>query len=226
MNSVQKANKYLVLTAILFLQYGALAQYKDFETWLDLGLNKKMSDKLSIGFEESIRLNQNSGSLNNLNSTLGIDYEITDFLEIGLAFRLTLKNRPNGYYFKHRGSIDLSFKKEINQYKITYRNRTQLEKDYYINNQEDLYPQMVNRNRLKLSYNIRGKRTDPYIAIESFHLLNQPNFYQLEAGRIYFGLSRKFPYELKFNLSFIYEKTWKKTVENVCILNVAIEKSF
>lgn len=216
-----------ILTMSLFIWHlTCFSQTRDFESWIDFGIGKKLNDKLSLGFEESLRLNQNACHINSLNSDLVLEYKINQSFEVGGGYRISMKNQPNGYFAKHRGNIDVTYKNEINQFKISFRNRTQVEKDYYIENQKDIYPQFENRNRIKLFYNIRGLRTDPFLALELFHQISSHNFYKINAYRIYSGVGRRFPGDLKLNLAFIYERAKKKIIENTYILNISIAKEF
>lgn len=218
--------RWLFILALLIEHFPGLSQTKDFESWTDLAINKKLSDKLTVGIEESIRLHQNAGSINSFNSDLTLEYKINQSIELGGGYRISMKNQPNGYFAKHRGNIDVTYKNEINQFKISFRNRTQVEKDYYIENKKDIYPQFENRNRIKLFYNIRGLRTDPFLALELFHQISSHNFYKINAYRIYVGIGREFPGDLKLNLAFIYERAKKKIIENTYILNISIAKEF
>jgi len=216
-----------ILTMSLFIwHFTCFSQTQDFESWIDFGIGKKLNDKLSVGFEESLRLNQNLGHINSLNSDLVLEYKINQSFEVGGGYRISMKNQPNGYFPKHRVNLDISYKYEISQLKISFRNRTQFEKNSYIENQKDLLPRYENRNRLKLFYNIRGLRTDPFLAFELFHQLSSQDFYRINAYRIYSGISREFPYELKMNLSFIYERTKKSIIENAFIFNISVKKEF
>lgn len=217
-------NKYSLSLIIICLPHLVFSQFNDFENWIDIGLKKELSKSLSLFFEESIRLNQNYGNLKSLNSDFGATYEINKIFEITACYRLSLKNRPGGYFFKHRGNVDLDFQKNFNHLKISYRNRTQFEKDSYVNDQNDLYISGENRNRLKFSYNLRGIKTDPYLALESFHQISPENLYRITTKRIYFGFGRKFTEDLKINLSFIYENMIKQQIENVFIIHIALKK--
>jgi len=223
---MQEINKYLLVLILCLIQFVGFSQFNDIESWTDIGLKRKISNKLSVDFEESIRLNQNSGSIKSFNTDLGVDYKLSKIIELSTTYRLSMRKKPNGYFLKHRANIDIKLSQSFNQFKITFRNRTQVEKDNYINEQTDLYAKSENRNRLKVSYNIRGVKTDPFFAIELFHQLNRWNFYKTTETRYQLGVGRKLPNNIKLNLGVIYKRAEQQTIENTLIFNVALKKSF
>jgi hypothetical protein len=173
-----KLRTYHLVVLLVLIHFSVFSQISDFESWTDIGLRKKINEKLSLDLEESIRMNYNPGTIKSFNTDIGAEYELNESIEIKATYRLSMRKRPNGYFSKHRGAFDVTAKNSFNQLKISLRNRTQIEKDSYINEQLDLYPKYENRNRLKLLYNIRGVKTDPFFAIEVFHSLSRWEFLQ------------------------------------------------
>lgn len=217
--------RFFLLSLVSLIQFMLLSQTDDFETWTDIGLRKKINKNLSLNFEESIRLFQNSGNVKSFNTDIGFEYNLNKTIEMKFTYRLTFRKRVNGYFLKNRGNTDIILKKTYNQVKVSFRNRIQLEKDGYINEQSDLYPSLENRNRLKILYNIRGIKNDPFISMEIFHYLNRWRFYDVFETRCQAGFARAMPNNIKLSMGVIYKRERNRTVENILIFNLALRKS-
>lgn len=214
--------KRILFYIFLLLTYYGFSQENDMATWVSAGISKEIADDFDISLEQGIRLSDNSSAINSINTDLGLSYSLAKHFDLKLGYRFSNKSKDNGYFAKHRWNIDGSFDTKISRFKFEYRNRFQIEKDTYINEQTDLYPTYENRNKLKIEYNIRGCVTDPYTSVETYHILNAATPYSITNYRYSLGVTTKLKYDIKLDIAFLYNRSLSETIENAFIFNLGV----
>lgn len=218
--------KVAYILVLLFYFISAHAQTDDFGIWYELSFEKKLTDKLTVGLEESLRTFNNASEFKSFNNDLGFKYTLSDFFSVNLGYRYSINKYENGYFGKHRVYVTFNAEKEINDFKFSYKNKFQINKSSYINEMSDLYPSYNDRNYLKIAYNIRGVKTDPYISAETFHNIQTPSFYSITETRYVVGVTRDLKFKSKINLSFIYITEYDKITDHSYIVSISFEKKF
>ena len=142
---------------------------RDFESWNGIILKKSFLDKkLDLQLAQQFRLNNNSSRLNNYFTEFGADYEFIKGFKVGLGYRFIRNNRKSGYNNEHRFNADVSYKHKIERitlgYRFRYQNRNDIGAAKDDENQISKY-----RLRLKLDYNIKNWKFDPYFTTEVFY---------------------------------------------------------
>ncbi len=162
----------------------------------NLELSKKITDKLSLGWEGEYRSRNNFRSTDRFENTIDVGYKLFDFLKVGAAYSLinydSPKNKYSDWEIRHRWSAYMTASYEIARFKFSLREKYQQtyrvgvpatetdstyntvteEWDYYT--EERANPKKVLRSRLAVSYNIRKCKFEPYASLELSHLIDAP----------------------------------------------------
>jgi len=141
----------------------------DFEAWAGITVQKSFLDKkLDLSLTQEFRFDDNSSHLDNYFTQLGGRYEIIDGLKIGGAYRFIRNNRNSGYRNEHRFNADVSYKHQVNQFTLNYRFRYTNHNLIGVTRSEGDYATHKYRLRIKVKYNIKNWKLDPYLSIEGF----------------------------------------------------------
>jgi len=129
---------YLLLIILLPFCAQAQEQYlaADLESWISVGIKKKLSDHVDVSLSEQVRLEKNSGQLQQLFTNLELDIKPTDFLYFGLGYRIVSKKDHDDDLFKHGGryNIDIGAKHNVgDRFDFNYRFRFQRYKQFESN---------------------------------------------------------------------------------------------
>ncbi|MBK8808972.1 MAG: DUF2490 domain-containing protein [Bacteroidales bacterium] len=201
------------------------AQEKDLALWGEVALKKDLTKKISLGLSEEMRFNNNISNLKAINTEIQLSVKLSKIFKADMAYRYGLNQHENGFFAKHRFGISLEAEKEFGSFDLALRSRILLYKDTYSNEQTDLYPNYENRNRLKIGYNIRKFKTDPFFSIESFHAISNVSVLDIEGLRLSYGFVTKMKYKTKLNTAFICNyNLLEKGTEYV--INIAFSKEF
>lgn len=158
---------FLLMSSAMFAQDSVLV--RDLETWSGVTLKKSFLDKkLDFALTQEFRFSDNSTYLNNYFTELTAGYEIFKGFEVGLGYRFIRNHRgDNGYRNENRFNTDISYKHKIDRFTLDYRLRYQYRSILKAEDDED--PIQKYRFRLKLKYNIKNWKLDPYISSEVFY---------------------------------------------------------
>lgn len=152
----------------------------DNELWSSIGIEKGLTKKIDLEFEQEARFKENLSSFKKTFSDVSLSYKITssircagDYRVIVYQDRVATRLALNGYYKKSIGLIS-----------IMYRLRIQQEAD-----PNDNLPENLGRNRLSIRYRWK-KRLSPYLEGELFHRIWKPSF-RWEKFRFTVGMRTK-----------------------------------
>lgn len=137
---------------------------KDFQLWLDAGLNYKINKKLDLAFEAAYRRNNNLANVSETYVELQLKYDPYKFLLFSGGYRFS------GWYERftvNRLFIYARFKFNASRFRFQYRIRY----DNNFNSNSRLLPNYL-RNKIKIRYRTRKFPLDPYVAFEFFYKLN------------------------------------------------------
>lgn len=161
---------HLLLFAII-VSINGLAQdsqlTQDLEGWASIAIQKKtFNDKLSLDLNQQFRFDQNSSRLYQYFTRIKADYEVFNNIYLGAGYRFIKDgNTDKGFKTEHRINTDLSYKHKIDRVKLTYRLRYQNRTNA---KNKDLSTKKY-RFRVKLKYNIKNWKYDPFFASEIFY---------------------------------------------------------
>jgi hypothetical protein len=163
------------LVLILFIVLFSLPSYsqdgspspfiqKDFQLWLDAGINFKVNKKLDLKFEAAHRRENNLADGNESYIELQARTDPFKFLVFSGGYRFS------GWfeqYLVHRVFAFAKFKFDVKRLRINYRIRL----DHNFSGELGPLPSHF-RNKIKLRYRTRKFPLDPYIAYELFFRTN------------------------------------------------------
>jgi hypothetical protein len=163
----------LFLPCVVKAQSGELVEVRDFETWNSVGIEYKLNKKWDFGLQQQLRLENNSSELKNYFTQMEAQYELFKNFKLGLGLRYINVNDNKGaiqgmeQYFRYQ--LDASFGHKLKRFKLNYRLRYQNKRELFLESYEVPNLNQAWRFRLKLDYNIRSWKIDPYLAGELFN---------------------------------------------------------
>ncbi len=201
--------KIFFLSAILLFFIGAAdlhAQQKDFQSWWEFGLNKKLSGRLELDGELEQRFQNNSLQYGRTLATLGASYDLLDFLKVsGGARTVFLLDGEQQVNLRYRFHLDLTGSYKLSGFDLSLRTRLQYGFDELREYRYFGLNSTVNRNRLKLSRHIFGTRIDYFALLESFHGANKEQQWLTYAMRYSLGARYSLNFRSRFTLRYILE---------------------
>ncbi|MBL4715861.1 MAG: DUF2490 domain-containing protein [Bacteroidia bacterium] len=166
--------RFLFILLICLACFGIKAQTNDAGLWTGLGIEKKITQTLSINFENSIRLNENYGKVGIILHDLRISYNVSNSIRVAANYRFSKKKRIDDFYnSRHRYYFTMSFKQKMGALDLTYRTRFQSQYTSFYSSETGIIPENLFRNKLTIAYST-GKPYKPFIATEMFYQLNNP----------------------------------------------------
>ena len=184
---INKKLKLLLVTAIIFNFQLSIINSLNAQTDVDLDpefgarfalqVDKKLAKGLHVSVEEELRIDDNFGSLNRLQTTLGVSYKVLPFLKLGAGYTLINGYDASTSAFKsarHRLFFDATASHRFGDWQLSLRERLQMTHRTGDFNQ---YQNPANlwglKSRVKVVY--KGlRRCEPYASLELRHVLNAP----------------------------------------------------
>ena len=208
-NIVVKTKRYIVRIVLVFAPCYAIAQedLNDFNTWTALELKYDATKKWNFTLEAQLRLKENSTTVDTYFGEFGVRYKLPYNFNIGAGFRYIRENdnRGNiqGYENHIRFNFDLSYRHNIERFKLKYRLR-------YQNRDELMRTDDVANQRFRFktttAYNFRDWKLDPEISGEIFNRLDQnSNNKGFDKFRLGIGTSYKLKKSGQISLFYFYE---------------------
>jgi len=177
--------------------YGA----NDHQSWTKVSLEKKIPYSLKLELSQGLRLKDQFSTFNQTFFEASLSYKDSNGLRINIPYRYTVFEDK----MKHRLSFGASYQYSFKPVSLKYRIK------YYrlYENGEPLGERGVTlgdliRSKFTIKYKT-GKKTNPYISGELFHLLNT-NDNPLDEYRASFGIEVKLPRKNSINIFYLYKK--------------------
>lgn len=177
-----------------------------------VSVKKKLNKGFSITGKVQARLEENVTLLNRVYVKVGLGYEVTDFLNLGLS--ANLMNSRSGYKpmeDEYRYAAFLTYKTKITE-QLSFSDKLiyQVTNNYLLNSDLlDTESNTVVRNRVTLKYKL-NRRGEIYATDELlFQLLGKKEKY-LGRNRIYLGYIYKINNRLDLEPYFIAERSYNK----------------
>lgn len=133
-------SKVLYLLALLMLPLASAAQSDDFGVWTSVGVEKKISKKVSVGLEAELRTRDDVSELDRWSVGLDGQYKITKWLKVSAGYSLLNDNnrkityketngRPNKlaeyWGVRHRFNVSLTGSRKFGNLQVSLRERWQ-----------------------------------------------------------------------------------------------------
>lgn len=187
--NIMKRILYSILLTIAFVGLGTIASAQDipeaerittndFRGRLEGVFEWEVAKDLSVEAGLQLRLNNDLGSVDRIQTSVGVTYEPCKYFDIGLEYILI-----NGYESdvrswdkpRHRTNLNLVGKVDLGRVELSLRERVQTTfRTDSVNRYEKMNPEVVLRSRLMAEYSIRHSGWSPYILFELHNTLNAP----------------------------------------------------
>lgn len=218
--------KGIVVLGFIFFTFVAFAQKHSSEAWLEGVIEKGIGESLAIEFVTEARFKQTGPSLKSISEELGLSYSIIKPVSVGLTYKITQKNRPQGFFPSHTLSTTLGLKQKYGAFKVSYRNKFECSREMYISKELDLRPTYEDRNCIKIQYGRKKAKILPAFSIETFHPIAYNKTYSISevryGGGFNFDLKRKFELSLGYTYKVVYKK---RTTQNTSIFSLSVVKN-
>lgn len=155
--------KFKIIIFFFLVTTSVKSQYSDAVLWLSLKSNIRLNDRVSIGINPEILMNENYQEIGRFNVDLGGDYKITKQFKMGLYYRFA-KSRllDNSYENRHRWYLEGAYKFKLERISTTVRLRYQSNYDQEGTAIDFDNPQESLRTKVSLRYNTK-KRWNPFL---------------------------------------------------------------
>lgn len=143
---------------------------RDLKSRTALGFEKEIVKNINVFGEVELCLEQNLEEIGKIYGELGADYAPLKFLSFKAKYRFS-KNRKNysdEFKFTHTFAIATEADYKINRLKFYYRLQYQnIDDEIYLFTGTGKKRNLI-RNRIKVKYNIKGIKIDPFISSELY----------------------------------------------------------
>lgn len=217
----------ILLLLALFAPQHIKAQNDDFGMWYELGAEKKLSKKWSVGVESEFRTRNNSRTADRWSAGVGAEYKIVKGVKASAGYTFLYDNNmeemdwkrdgitpnkwtPSYWGVRHRFNVSLSGNYDWGRMNISLRERWQYtyrpeaegkkyDFDYETWKNVKSKSKNVLRSRLQVSYDFPHWKFDPFANVEFF------NGRKLEKTRIQAGVEYKYQKKHIFTLTYRYQ---------------------
>lgn len=201
--------KKYTLFYFLLLSIGVVdlqAQFKDFQTWWELELDKELSTKLDLTGELEQRFRNNSSQYASTLVTLGASYDLLDFLSIAGGARTTFRmNAEQGMQARYRIHADVTGSYDLSGFDLSLRARFQYGFEEMLALSYFRLNSLVNRYKLKVVDHIYGTKFDWFASVESWHGPNNESQWRTYAMRYSAGARYSLNFRSRFSIRYILE---------------------
>ncbi|MBI2279090.1 MAG: DUF2490 domain-containing protein [Bacteroidetes bacterium] len=166
-------HKILFFLISLFFCFQAKAQVNDAGLWLNLNVEKKVTQKFSAQFTHGFRWYENISELGTSFSEIGMSYKIIKPLTVAGFYRYSKNKRVDDFYSNsHRYSFYVSYKLKVKQFKINFREQFQSRYKDLGTREMSYIPKKHLRSKIEVSYDLEKKYT-PFISGELFYEIGE-----------------------------------------------------
>jgi hypothetical protein len=166
-----------LLVITMWLPMPCNSQETDYGTWLDVGISKKIINKLNISVDEEVRIFQQFSEINRFATSVEADYSFFKFLKGTAGYTWIYRHDVNDSFWenRHRYYLQLNGKLNVNRIAISLREKFQ---STYINKYVkgfDYSPENYLRSRLQVDWDAPNSKLQPYASAEMIYQLNNPD---------------------------------------------------
>lgn len=200
------------------------AQTHSCQVWTGVEASCELSRELSIDFGVESRFQQNAALLKQASASIGISYNLHKSFFVGAGYEFADKYKKNGYFPVHTFSGVIGYKQKVGDFRFAIQTKLNTEKNTYTKNPEDERLDLVDKNKIKLSYKL-SKHIKPSVFVETYHPLELGNMYRISTVK--YGVNCAIGLRKQLDLDFGYMFR-HEVVDNeyISILTVALSKSF
>lgn len=193
----------LLATLLVCIPVLLCAQENDFQAWYSIEAGVKVGDKWAVGISNEIRTDYNASVYSKNLIDLGVEYELSKRIDAGLFIRNST-DYPTSHYRNSTITFFgmVQYSKKFDRIEASARFRTG--SDEYKNMLDAM--EWEHREKIKLSYNLKGLPLTPEASIEFFFPVSR-DFTALSKTRLLAGFSWR-PKSAK-NHRFMIQYGWQ-----------------
>ena len=188
---------YWLFFFIIQCSYGA----DDQQSWTKVSLEKKIPYSLKLELSQGLRLKDQLSTFNQTFFEASLSYKDSIGLRINIPYRYTIFENKIKHRLSFGASYQYSFKPVSLKYRMKYYRL--FENGEPIGEDGEALGDLI-RSKFTIKYK-SGKKTNPYIAGELFHLLSTNNN-PLDEYRASFGVEIDLPRKNSINFFYILKK--------------------
>ena len=193
--------KLYIVYYLFFLLAQCLYGADNHQSWTKVSLDKKIPFSLKLELAQGLRLKDYVSTFNQAFFELSLSYKDSNGLRINIPYRYTIFEDK----IKHRLSFAALYQYSFEPVSLKYHIKFYRLYENGESDGEDGAPlgDLI-RNKFTIKYK-SGKKTNPYIAGELFHLLSTNNN-PLDEYRASFGIEIDLPRKNSINFFYILKK--------------------
>lgn len=218
-----------VFVVFLFGGWGAQKlsgqdQY-DFKSWNAIVLEKKISDRWKSSIRNQFRFDSNITEFDRYIAEVGFSYNLFKRYRIDYGLRYLLKwdnqGSNQGLRSFMRYNWDFSYRYKVNRTKISYRYRFQRQHELGKDELEGDFPGIDHRVKMKVAYNIRKWKWDPFISGEVFYHKQRASYSGVDKYRFILGTEHDWDANGKLKIQLandLQSRVWQPDVDFILML--------
>ena len=171
------------------------------QSWTKVSLEKKIPYSLKLELSQGLRLKDQLSTFNQTFFEASLSYKDSNGLRINIPYRYTIFENKIKHRLSFGASYQYSFKPVSLKYRMKYYRL--YENGEPIGEDGEALGDLI-RSKFTIKYR-SGKKTNPYISSELFHLLNTNNN-MLNEYRASFGIEIDLPRKNSIIFFYIFKK--------------------
>ncbi|MCA6363180.1 MAG: DUF2490 domain-containing protein [Bacteroidetes bacterium] len=190
----------------------AVAQHNDLRSWNTFSINYDLTKKLTLNFDQELRLQDNLTRINQLYTNIGATYKLNKYVRVAGVYRFIARYKEdNTFGLRNRFYGDLIVKLRPGRFTYVYRARLQYEwRGAGYGKEYGRVPEIYWRNLFKASYKVNDI-VSPYLATEiRFQLQNPriPYHNGFDRSRFTGGVDLQVTKNSTFGVYYLLQKEW------------------
>jgi hypothetical protein len=232
MNRTWLRKPVFVLSLLLFFPHPGKSQRADHGFWTSFQIEKAISKRWAISFEQDIKLKENFSQADEFYTEIDGCYKVLPGLKVSLGYRFIEKVDLQKYYvdylrFGHRFLGEAQYKYHIHLVTLILKTRIESELKNVYSSDKGKIPAWDWKNKIEVKY--RLMRLEPYVGAELRYQFTDPRHpesnFLLNRIWVYAGIDYSLMRNHTIGIYYLYQKEWNLTdAENrfVIGLNYAI----
>ena len=199
-------SNFLLISAFIFLNLNfncfskkIVYPVEDGQTWGSTKLSYELDDEWEFQVSQELRYSQYSSVLDQSLSDIGMNYQISEMLKLGLFYRF--RYYPEEIDRRHEIFSNFTIKQKFDDIKISNRTRLHIK---FRENKESINNL---RNETSIAYRLFGILS-PYISAEFFYRFLYNEGDRLTQGRYAVGLDIELTDTIELNVFFMREEEY------------------
>jgi len=206
---------FIMIAALLVSTSLKAAPHSDFQAWIPVNLNVKLTEQLRGFLELQPRVGNDMSHLTSMMIRPAIGWAINKKATLWMGYLMSADSvTPDSdtYRIENRAYQGFSWRDTANDKQFIWEVRNRLEERFLPRNAD---PSIRWRTRLRVEQLIPGWSSWSVIASEEifFNLNDNANNAQLQAGaqqnRLYLGVGYRFAPEFQVESGYVYQHIWK-----------------